>query len=231
MKTEFKRIQARELTIKAEDLQPHAVESLQRSIRDDKSLVAAKPLTQNAGPLPLTAVEPANEPKEPLTAVDAKVLESQTKFQRQHAERQEKLRQRLEEAQASADRKKKEREEAMQRLKYEKEAFKTSDVGQAATWLQGIDRDLIKCQEAITDTGTCGMAAGFAREWRNSLSVVLRILKASKASMSAIVAGKTLAEGTNEDELRKAVDAGVAFKKASQNYRAAKRLCTVPGLP
>jgi hypothetical protein len=169
---------------------------------------------------PIGEIEPPpEEPSVPETAVDKKIQEAKRRLDAQMASRAEKMREQAIKAEADKQTKQQQRMQTKQDDKARKDAYKESTQGKAAQYIPGVERDLKKCKSTIMETCTCGMKAGFAREWKATFQILLEKFETHLAQLEELKTGTD----SNDTHLTEAKATGERFKLEVRNFNTAKQ--------
>ena len=163
-----------------------------------------------------SATAPTTENTEP---VPEKVAKAQAKLKQKAEERAQQLYERNKKATAEREARQQKRDDDKEKERLQKETHKNSAQGQAEEFLAGVIRDLERVDLTAHETATCGMAAGFAREWKCTFQKHSKAFTVLKGKLEKITKGES---GADEQLLLDTTKAAERFKQDLKNFRTAK---------
>ena len=209
-KTEIEKLNAKKLILNS-DLAAHQAEDKMKELIMDSAM-------ENAD-LAIVQTEPEATQKSESSDPHADALR---KHKESSEAKEKNLRDKYEKKQKDQEDRKRKKQEEVEAKKQDKLDYENSAIGKADAFIKGLNNDLTKLKTTITETGTCGLKAGFAREWKETFEACKTALEDHKKSLTKVAQGKH--GKANPEELLKAAKASAEdLKKELRNFQTVKR--------
>ena len=163
------------------------------------------------GTLALANVPNASAPPSSMQPLsDCSVDRQVEAFRKQAEEKEKKMREKRLQKEAEKEEQKKKRDAEKKAEKDARDQHKASATGKAQDFLKHIEKDKKRAEELAVATGTVGMKAGFAREWRTTFQNFVKKFGQHEIRMNEIL------DGANTETVDKLFKAGMQTADSSK---------------